>query len=123
VEPQGEVYGFGKDFYVRLDVPPEQGDIVSVIVPCRDVTRGDVSGMEESGVVRPLGDPFRTVWECSLVLKEDGLLDKPLSESITLDNPLLEASPDTWWYFLIVRILLIMGVVCWGYVRCSHSSD
>jgi len=74
VEPEGKVYGFGKDFYVRLDELPESGDLASAIVNCRYVTQGKISGKDESGVERPITDPFRTVWECSLVLKESGLL-------------------------------------------------
>ena len=70
VEPEGEVYGFGKDFYVRLDVLPENGDLTSAIVSCRDITKGEVSGTDSTGNERVIGEPFRTVWQAALVLRE-----------------------------------------------------
>jgi len=76
VEPEGKVYGFGRGFYVRLDMLPENGDLASAIVPCRDVTQGKIFGTDASGIERPLGEPFRTVWECALVLQGGGLLEK-----------------------------------------------
>ena len=70
VEPEGEVYGFGKDFYVRLDVLPENGDLTSAIVPCRDITAGEVRGFDHTDQERIIGEPFRTVWQAALVLRE-----------------------------------------------------
>ncbi|MCL2709489.1 MAG: hypothetical protein FWE95_01295 [Planctomycetaceae bacterium] len=70
VEPEGKVYGFGKDFYVRLDVLPENDDLISAIVPCRDITAGEVSGHDPTGKERTIGEPFRTVWQAATVLFE-----------------------------------------------------
>ena len=96
VEPEGKVYGFGKDFYVRLDVLPENGDLATAIISCRDVTQGAVSGPDGSGATRLLGDPFRTVWECSLVLKEDGLVPEIEQEAERFLNPPEPIVLRTW---------------------------
>jgi len=71
VEPEGKVYGIGKDFCVRLDVLPENGDLTSAIVPCRDITEGEVRGLDHTGKERIIGEPFRTVWQAAKVLHEN----------------------------------------------------
>ena len=82
VEPERAVYGFGPNFYVRLDVPT----LDYKRVPCRYVTRGKASWTDEEGATHELEDPFRTIWQCAKVLKEDGLLDPTAPDSVTLKN-------------------------------------
>lgn len=71
VEPERAVYGFGPNFYVQLDAPAQD----FVRVPCRYVTRGKAAWTDEDGNTHELENPFRTIWQCAKVLKEDGLLD------------------------------------------------
>lgn len=78
IEPENTVYGFGPNFYVRLAT----GDGTSARrstrlekVPCRDVTKGKAIRTDDDGETHELGEPFRTIWQCANVLKEDGVLD------------------------------------------------
>ncbi len=82
VEPERAVYGFGPNFYVRLDVPT----LDYKRVPCRYVTRGKASWTDEEAATHELEDPFRTIWQCSKVLKEDGLLDPTAPDSVTSES-------------------------------------
>ena len=78
IEPENTVYGFGPNFYVRLataNLTWEQRSISLDKVPCRDVTRGKAIWTDEDGKSHELGEPFRTIWQCANVLKEDGVLD------------------------------------------------
>lgn len=72
IEPENIVYGFGPNFYVRLDAPVNSLERK----PCRYVTEGKALWTDEKGEVHELVDPFRTVWQCANVLKEDGVLDE-----------------------------------------------
>jgi len=70
MEPEGKVYGFGRNFYIRLDVLPENGDLASAIIPCRDITEGEISGRDHTGKERVICEPFRTVWQAARILHE-----------------------------------------------------
>ncbi|MDR1882142.1 MAG: hypothetical protein LBR26_05095 [Prevotella sp.] len=81
LEPEGMVYGFGKDFYMRLDVLPENNNWKTAIVSCHDITEGEVLGKDSTGKERNIGEPFRTVWQCSKILKEAGLINFQTDDS------------------------------------------
>ena len=72
VEPENAVYGFGPNFYVRLDASMKSAGEKTT---CRHITRGNASWTDDEGNTHELEDPFRTIWQCAKVLKEDGVLD------------------------------------------------
>lgn len=71
VEPEHRVYGFGPTFYVRLDAPTASLEKTH----CRDVTQGNAILTDDNGETHELGEPYRTIWQCAKVLKEDGVLE------------------------------------------------
>jgi hypothetical protein len=71
LEPNLGVYGFGRKFWVRLDTREELR-----FWACRDVTKGSVKWTDEDGTEHTIGEPFRTVWQCAQVLKEDCVLQE-----------------------------------------------
>ncbi len=80
IEPENTVYGFGPNFYVRLATGERPWPLPTLSLspkktPCRDVTKGKAIWTDEDGETHELGEPFRTVWQCAQVLKEDGVLD------------------------------------------------
>lgn len=78
IERENTVYGFGPNFYVRLAKPEPPGPLSSLSltkIPCRDVTKGKAIWTDEKGESHELGEPFRTIWQCANVLKEDGVLE------------------------------------------------
>ncbi len=78
IEPENTVYGFGPNFYVRLATGEDTRAHRSIRLekkPCRDVTKGKAIWTDDDGQPHELGEPFRTIWQCANVLKEDGILD------------------------------------------------
>jgi hypothetical protein len=80
IEPENTVYGFGPNFYVRLATserpwPPESPPSSHTKKSCRDVTKGKAIWTDEKGQTHELGEPYRTIWQCANVLKEEGVLE------------------------------------------------
>lgn len=70
-EPNLGVYGFGRKFWVRLDTTE-----LLRFWACRDITQGTATYTDVDGREHEIGEPFRTVWQCAQVLKEEGVLQE-----------------------------------------------
>ncbi len=92
IEPENTVYGFGPNFYVRLVTgerrrPLEPAPSSHTKKSCRDVTKGKAIWTDEKGQTHELGEPFRTIWQCANVLKEDGVLQAATETETRAEGP------------------------------------